>query len=85
MASPNELTTIPKKSGLFASVTESPTIHRAFWNNPVAPTPDTARPNINTGEFGAAAHSTDPTYRTHLSAESREWGIWAYRTFEERD
>ena len=72
MASPNELTTMLKKSGLFSNGTESPTIHSAPWNSPAAPTPDIARPSIKTGELGAAAHSTDPTSWTHSSVGSRE-------------
>ena len=85
VAIPIELTTMLKKSGLLSSDTESPTIHRAPWNSPAAPTPATARPNMNIGELGAAAHSIDPTITTHMSADSEEWEFGACRTLEEHD
>ena len=61
VAIPNALTIIPRYRGLLLKGATNPIITRAPWKIPAEPTPATARPRMNVGEFGAAAQSTDPT------------------------
>ena len=64
VATANELMTIARFLGRVSSGEVTVMMARAPWISPAVPVPAIARPSINMGEEGAAAHIVEPTIST---------------------